>query len=59
MNRQPDFLKNAPIKSSHIHLYKFDGAEKFREIEEDIRVVLSYQVNDAFCCTKSLYEMKN
>ena len=31
----------------------------FREIEKDTVVLLSYQVNEAFCCSKGLYRMKN
>ena len=55
MDRQPDFSKNASIESSHIALFKF----KFREIEKDAIVLLSYQVNEAFCYTKGLYGMRN
>ena len=36
-------------------LYKFTGAQQFREIEKDTIVLL----NEAFCCTKGLCEMKN
>ena len=58
MNRKPDFFQKCINLNSHIALSKFTGAEKFREIEKDTIVLLSYQVNEAFCCTKGLYEMK-
>ena len=53
MNRQPDFSKNAPIRSNHIALSQFTGAEKFDEIEKDTIVLLSYQVNEAFAVPRA------
>ena len=38
---------------------RVNGAYKFHEIRNDALVLLSYQVNEAFCCTESLYEVKN
>ena len=32
--------------------------KKINKIENDTIVLLSYQVNEAFCCTKGLYEIE-
>ena len=32
--------------------------KKINEIEKDTIVLLSYQVNKAFCCTKGLYKIE-
>ena len=32
--------------------------KRINEIRKDTIVLLSYQVNEAFCCTKGLYEME-
>ena len=52
------FSKNALILSSHIALSKLTAARTVREFERDTAVLLSYQVNEAFGCTKGIYEMK-
>ena len=47
-------------KSSHIALSKLTAAYTFREVERDTTVLLSYQVSEAFCCTKKAFsDMKN
>ena len=38
----------------HTALSKFNGVYEFHEVEEDTIVLLSYQVNKTFCCTKGL-----
>ena len=38
---------------------KFTGAQNFHDIKRDTIVLLSYQVNQVFCCSKGLYHMKN
>ena len=42
-----------------ILLYLSSMESKIHEIEKDTIVILSCQVNEAFCCTKGLYETKN
>ena len=38
---------------------KVHWSVKFRKIEKETIVLISYQVGEAFCCFKDLYEMKN
>ena len=51
------FQKCTNLKAA-IALSKFNGAKKIDEIEKDTTASLSSQVNEGFCCTKGLYEIK-
>ena len=58
MTADPISSKNA-LKAAILPLSKFNGVQNFREFERDTIVLLIYQVNEAFCCTKWLHEIKN
>ena len=59
MTNNAIFSKNALDTSSHIDLSEFTGECKFHEFERYATVLLRHEVNEAFCCTKGLYKMKN
>ena len=59
MNRQSDFFKEFTDLEQPYCSIKVHWRVKFCEIQKDKIVLLSHQVNKAFCCTKGLYEMKN
>ena len=58
MNRQPDFSKKCTdLKQTLLYLSSMER-KNFMQLKKTI-VLLSYQVNEAFYCTKGLHEMKN
>ena len=59
MNERPDFFEKCTNLKQPYYLIKIHWSVKFREIEKDTIVLFSYQVNQAFYCTKSLNEMEN
>ena len=51
------FLKCSKLKQPYCFI-KVKWSEKFHEIVRDTIILLSYQVNEAFPCTKVLYEKR-
>ena len=58
-DRRPDFFEKCSNLKQPYWFIKVHWSIKSRKFEREAIVLLSYQVNEAFWCTKGLYEMKN